>query len=263
MKKLFYVLAVVLPTIFVSCSSDNDEDKGPSVSNSYTIVYDGSVKFNDAENLKIENEFIALVKENSIKGMHVGETTADYKGKKIKISVTPKYTYVDLPITKWGASNSTIKSLHKVGTLDTSNTTNLWYDVYEGGSVKYMYTYLFKNGQLYGCALTCPASESSSMIDWLMQSYIMVPSTDSDYIAIGMNGLTGGTADTYVSMLYKSLSSNVKRLYTNNWIQILFIPILNSTSAKTRVLDLDLSQRQTIIEELQQEAEIVLANKII
>ena len=150
------MLVAMTQTMMVACGGD-DSDGGGSISltpSSVVMYYDGTqqLKADGATNWLSEDEFVAKVDQNGlVSGRHVGTTTilatnGNSKGT-CEVTIKPKYSLVDTPLFKWGASKSAIQSdeTHKI--YEMSNLDALVYD-YTYGTTACLVMYVFDNDKL-------------------------------------------------------------------------------------------------------------------
>lgn len=171
MKKIFLLLAIMLPMVLVSCSDDEDKIE----SGSFPIELseeDVSISVGEAASVNIigadpnmctahsEDEFVAeaMIYDGRIDIMakHVGETTITVKAKDAEarciISVTPLIDYVGSTVTDWGITYDELKE-------KVERPYDSFMDDVQRGSKNFTYTkegykitnrYYFENGTLCG-----------------------------------------------------------------------------------------------------------------
>lgn len=234
------LIGIALCSMISSCKEDDDDSSSKPLTNlSYTMKYSEKVAFEGETDLKIENPFIASLKDGYINGNHIGTTTGSYKGKQtISIEVKPMYSYVDYPITDWGCSQATIKSKQpSVWKLQSnSNTTSLTYLQYSGSAVKYITIYTFNNGKLKTSGLLSPVNELTSLSNWLSQKYFMVSTSSSTIAVTGSDAYDPADSNTIVGISSETLSSTSYSLYSKYMYMTVFGPY-TATKASNSIVD--------------------------
>lgn len=213
-KNLWYLNAIMLVAmsnfVVTSCSSgDEDDDDGVSTS-PITISAGDKTVITGAESITSLNEFVAYVNNDlSVTGYHVGETTLTVNQKKnIKITVSPKSTLYDDPVTKWGCDQSYVKSSQKQGSLSSkSDSKNLIYENVGKANAILMYT--FDSGKMKSVGAVVSTAYTSEYATYLSERFLMLPyETAKDTYFIGVDALEKDKANTYVVLQvydYKTL----------------------------------------------------------
>ena len=175
-KKLFLLIAVIIPAIaFVACSKDDEPnipDQVINVGQTYTIPVDGI--------WEPENEYVANIEGQTVKGLCAGETTIwnTQNGKQsFKVTVKPtSFLYKD-PCLQFGANKSKVKGfMTGFVEVDTENESLNFY--YEERGFPIMYIYMFENNGLKSTGVFLPAKMTTSkqLADYLKERYIPVGS---------------------------------------------------------------------------------------
>ncbi len=224
MKKT--LLLAFLPLFLIACSSSDDDDNGLRKSN-YTLNYGQSVDIGADGNLVIDNDFVASYENGKIFGDHIGETDAIYEGsQKITITVNGTSTYLNYPVTDWGASKSTVKSNHKGGSLLSEDSEDIMYTISSGSKVRYIYFYSFENGKLSSSGLAVPSTEASELVDWLSQKYSISMTGDDEIFTAGMDAYSSSKATTFVGIGARNMGGNT---YITTYAYLLaFVPMSSS-----------------------------------
>ena len=190
-RKVLFVLAafVMLSTMFVACSKDDDDDDGFTVNKqSITLAHDGTETVVASENAtwSSDNEFVATVDNNGvITGKHVGEATitatANGKSQKVKVTVKAMYNTIPEPITDFSLSKSEVKA-KETHTLYKEEDYKLNYTTNASKSELVMYSFDETSGKLkssaWGAALTAVAP--SELVGFLTERYQLL-TYDDDY----------------------------------------------------------------------------------
>jgi hypothetical protein len=178
MKKLFFFyltlfVSAAVSMSFISCGSDNDDNDGVDVT-PIVIYPDEEKTITGANSISSSNEFVALVKDKTVTGFHVGSATLTVNGNKtIPITVLPKYHLYDDPICNWGCDVDYVKSHQKQGTISSKSTSeNL---IYENAGAASVLMYTFKNGTLSTVAAVVSTNHTSQYSSYLSERYMMIP----------------------------------------------------------------------------------------
>lgn len=217
MKKMKFwsillLMSVSLP-LLNSCGSDDDDDGAKPLSVSPASV---SMKYDESQQLsasgatswRSENEFVASVDQNGlVKGRHIGSTdivvsNGSASGKCV-VSITPKYTYYDLPILNWGASETQIRNT-ETHTFESKSGDNLIYS-YTNGTVSAVVMYGFKNGVLESVVQLTAKSHFVNAGYFLIERF--QPYGESDGMYIFGDSMDANKAITVVGLDYMKLSS--------------------------------------------------------
>ena len=253
MKKMKFwsivlLMAVSLP-LFNSCGSDDDDDVKPlSVSpSSVSMKYDESQQLSasGATSWRSENEFVAIVDQNGlVKGRHIGTTdivvSNGNSSGKCTVSITPRYTYYDLPILNWGASETQIRNA-ETHTYESKSGENLIYS-YTNGSVGAVVMYGFKNGVLES------VMQLTSKSHYVNAGYFLIerfqPYGESDGMFIFGDNMDPDQAITLVGLDYMKLSSTT---YTGT---VYMKKSASSNAAPRRSMEMIPEEITTIIEKI-------------
>ena len=205
MKKYFInfltssIVALMSVSMLTSCSSDDKNDDDGVSTAPITLGAGDQTVIVGAKTISVANEFVAYVtKDNTVAAFHIGKTDLTVNGKKnIELTVTPKYTLYDDPVTNWGCDQAYVKSNQKQGTLSPkSNAQNLVYDNV-GKSRGIMYT--FENGKLKSVGAVVSTSYTKEYANYLAERYMMLPiEKDNQTYFIGVDALTKEQAKTIV-----------------------------------------------------------------
>lgn len=218
MKKMNFwslvLLMVVSLPLFISCGSDDDDDSPKPLSVNPASV---SMKYDDSQQLsatgatswRSENEFVATVNQNGlVKGRHIGSTNiVANNGKssgKCVVSITPRYTYYDLPILNWGASEAQIRNA-ETHTFNSKSGDNLIYS-YTNGTVVALVMYGFKNGALEIVMQLTPKSHYINAGYFIIERF--QPYGESNGMYIFGDSMDYNKAITIVGLDYMDLASS-------------------------------------------------------
>lgn len=205
------LVTVSLP-LFNSCGSDDNDDTKPlSVTpSSVSMKYDESQQLSasGATSWRSENEFVATVDQNGlVKGRHIGSTDIIVgNGKtsgKCVVTITPKYTYYDLPILNWGASETQIRNA-ETHTFETKSGDNLLYS-YTNGTIGAVVMYGFKNGVLGSVVQLTAKNQYVNAGYFLIERF--QPYGESDGMYIFGDSMDHNNATTLVGLDYMEMSS--------------------------------------------------------
>lgn len=208
MKKLLLLVAMATMA-FTGCSKDDDSNKSQLLNKSYSMYHEDTQPIEGTNISDLtwdsENEFVATVKGNTITGQFIGKTTvrSTTDGLSFTVEVNPRYHLYNEPLLDFGASKAEIKA--KRGTPTSEDTTSL---LYETGNVNAPYElYVFQNGGLYTCGVTCKLSVASTLADFLIERYLTINVDMNKYSATFMHcygKINDPQVDYGVGMQYKS-----------------------------------------------------------
>ena len=134
-----------------------------------------------------ENTFVASVNGNTVTANHVGVTFILVNEKHpVIIMVLSLNTSIPNPVLKWGAPKDTIKAHHTTGTIDHDDDTMLTYK--NCGDALAIGYYFDENGKLILAGLSVKASKSQTLLNYLLDRYIIYPEKDSNGNYYGLNG---------------------------------------------------------------------------
>lgn len=195
MKKVFYILLFLIPTVLFSACSDDDENSKLSLDKSeISLYYEDEVKLTATDNVEwsSEDEFVAKVSSNGVvEGGHVGKTfivaSNGSETAKCAVEVKAKYNTFVEPVLDFGASKADIKAKEK-RELVTDNATSLGYKDSKDG-VAILYT--FKNGKMNSCGFGLQYKYSDDILDFLLERYAPATMDKDEYIFTFVNGMSG------------------------------------------------------------------------
>lgn len=220
MKK--YFLWAFLPLFMMACSSSSDEMDNSLPSSVYNVDCGKTISLEKDGSLAIDNSFIASYSNGKIAGKHVGMTEAVFNGaQKIKINVRGTVTYLNYPVTDWGASMNSVKKGHEGGSLEKESGESLFYMVKSGSKVKYMYGYSFENGKLRGATLLVPYTDTDMLVSWLMEKYFLILTGDNNIFSGGYDAYTMDESHTVVGVTLQTMNTSqyvARYAYLLAWI---------------------------------------------
>lgn len=184
MKKLFMLLAILIPAIAITACGDDkkDEPNVPDqtlkVGQTYTIPADGS--------WVSDNDFIASVDDKIVEGVRVGDVAIRNGEKSFNVTVEPTVTLYKDPCLQFGEGPAAIKKfMNKYGyeIIDESATNILYGSKQNGAVVGYGYT--FENSILKMTMVLAPYTIASAerFAEYLNQRFVPVTYED-DYIGL-------------------------------------------------------------------------------
>lgn len=214
MKKFMMLVALALPMVFASCSSDEDETAITLDKSALEVSYQGTGAIStETKNVKwtSDNEFVATVDEKGVvTGIHCGEANiVATKGELMatcKVTVLPTNMDYVMPYLTWGATVAEVESAFKGFEKDptsTSTTLNYWTNC--ANKTYPAYQYLF-NGKV----------NDVSYNGLYTAGLLTEGSADDDVISTTINKM-----NTWVSQYYKSVqpgdndSDDTVRVYEN------------------------------------------------
>lgn len=224
-KVIFCSLALLLLTVFVGCSKDDDNELVITSSKNIELTYKGTSQINCSDSkatYSSEDEYIAKVSESGlITASHIGETYIDVNGKKaIKVTVNPVYTSFIEPQFLFGATKEEVIS--KVGSDYNSATSSVIGYIPTSGKVK-AYLYLLKDGKVSAVAMTISTAYMESITNFLLERYIPAALSDENYTALFINGLD----------LDKTTMIIGEQIYSASLINVLYMPYVATKSRST------------------------------
>ena len=185
MKKIFIIMVILLPSVFIECSKSDEEQDLILLNTSEVTLYQNDERKIDASSKAeitylSENEYHATVSNVGVlKGRFVGETKINLKNstdsKDIKVTVAPRHNLYPEPNVTFGELKSSIIS--KLGNPQTDTSSGISYTNYSANAPILMFIFdssnkdeeLFGNGQVF---IFCNVSEffigeiSSSHREW-------------------------------------------------------------------------------------------------
>ena len=197
------LVTATLP-LMMACGDDDDEESFDTTP--ISIYSNGEKTISGADTITSSNRFIAYTNGNKVTAFHVGETELIVNGKhKIKLSVLPLYHLYNDPVLEWGCSVDYVKSNQKQGTLSSKSTNELL--AYENAGGASILAYSFENGKLKAVGAFVSTSHTSTLADYLMERFLMVPYYQgSETYFVGLDGLSSEEANTAVIMNVASSS---------------------------------------------------------
>ena len=222
MKKFIYFsIALLLFTVFVGCSKDDDELVITSSKNvELTSKGTSQITCSDSKaTYSSEDEYVATVSENGlITGFHIGETYIDVNGEKaVKVTVNPVYTSFTEPQFLFGATKDEVIS--KVGSNYASATSSVIGYVPTSGKVK-AYFYFLKDGKVSAVGMSISTAYMESITNFLLERYIPATISDEDYTALFINGLG----------LDKTTMIIGEQIYSVSLINVIYMPYVGTKS---------------------------------
>ncbi len=206
MKKSFILLFTFCVIPLISCENEKEETFVDTEVNSIVLFVDGTKDLGiKGDFLTSDDRFVASVSEEGIvTANHVGTTIINSKTKKIPTVVMGFYHLYDEPVLEWGCSPSTVKAKQKQGNISNVATASnvLRYD--NAGSTQAI-GYTFEDGKLKSVGVILDLKYASTISDYLMERYFMIPYVTGDVIAMGYNSYDIDEATVSVGlMLYNS-----------------------------------------------------------
>ena len=205
------MLAAVMTSFAASCGSDDDDVKPLTISpSSVSMKYDESQQLvaPGATSWRSENEFVAEVDQNGlVKGNHIGTTevvaTNGKTSGKCTITITPKYEFFDLPLLRWGASETTIRNAETHGS--PSKSGNYLAYKYDNGVIPAVVMYSFKDGALNGILQLTASTYYPNAGLFLIERFQVIGESDGMYIFA--DSMSSKTAKTIAGLDYMTISS--------------------------------------------------------
>lgn len=171
MKKLLLLL-VVFPLIFVGCSEEEVQFPAEDI----TLRYGETKQLADKPygGMSVNNKYIASIESGTIKGRHVGETTAVLQdGRTVEVKVTSNVSSIKEISREWGVKRYQVINNSELGDFYPSETS---YDIWQALSAdgKILYSYNFTNGVLTSSAMAVHKSLLSELADFLKERFTLV-----------------------------------------------------------------------------------------
>ena len=196
MKKLFFLLFILLST-FYSCKNNEDIDlKGSEIT-----LYSGeqyAIKANSDTKIlyESENEYIATVSDKGvITAKRIGETSIlmdNGMDKKVfGVKVNPKYDLYPLPELNFGMSK--ISLIEKYGTPDETDENTIAYSDYSDAASFVIYKF-DDAGLLVASSVMVKTSYSKDIIPFLLERYNYIEEEDVEETFVFIDALAEETA---------------------------------------------------------------------
>lgn len=179
-KKLFLLMAILIPAIaFTACGDDDDDE--PNVPNqtlkvgqTYTIPSDGT--------WTSDNDLIASVSGKIVKGIRVGEVAIRNGGQSFKVTVNPTITLFKDPYLNFGANMQTVKNAMSGFEYIGEDDGVLTY-IDKTNSVGYGYSFEASKLKMSMVIANSSIATAKRMGEYLGERYVPVTSKD-DYIGM-------------------------------------------------------------------------------
>ncbi len=207
---------------FHSCGGEDEEPNKTKLSQtSYSMYHEDTqeVVGTDISDLEwdSENEFVATVEDNVIKGQYVGQTEVKSTTKNLTFTVEVKARHhlYEEPLLNWGASKSSIKA--KYGTPVSETQDGLIFETADSDAP--LMIYMFENGKMISCGVACKISAASELSDFLLERYFPVDVDPDDYSATLVHCYgkkSDPQIDYVVGMQYNSSIGAILVMYVPN-----------------------------------------------
>lgn len=176
MKKLFYILSLVVTMGLTACGGD-DEPK--SKFKDVTLTYEETYSIPNGKGItwKSSNGLVASVSEDVVTAEHVGEATISSDKGTFKVTVKPSFNTYKEPCMSWGATNSAVKSFMKGYysglSIYTDDSSTLAYSANVTQKVM-LVLYTFENNKMTSSGLTLNSDyvDSDDLVDFLVERYV-------------------------------------------------------------------------------------------
>lgn len=220
MKKVFSLMLLLATMLTFTSCGDDEPDNTKLSTTAYTMYHDDTQDIDGINVADIvwasDNEFVATVKNNVIKGQLVGKTKVKSTTKNLSFSVEvkPRYSTYEEPSLEWGASKSTIKA--KYGTPKTENTNTLLYQTSNSNAP--IMLFVFENGKMSTCGVVCKVSAAYQLGDFLLERYVPVNVDVDNYSAALLHcygKISDPQIDYAVAMQYNSSIGGILVAYTS------------------------------------------------
>lgn len=224
MNRFFlYSAMVCMATMFVSCSSEEDEGskKWPSA---ITLQVGETFSLAGANSYVSSNEFVLQVDErfltkNEITAYHVGRSTLTVTDKDgehiIDVTVKGRYNSYPDPVTEWMITPAQVKERYQVGVVpeeeEPSENVPVYTLIYRSVGKAHSIAYVFSDNKLMSVAVYVPKAIWHGEIDsYLRERFHMA--YDGRNSAYAMAGTNSWTARIGSSVDYNK--------YTNEWLDV-------------------------------------------
>lgn len=176
--------------------SEEEDD----IKTTYLIMFVGDKKsIEGTVNTAVsENDFVASVSGNVVTASHTGATIIVVNEKHpVIIMVFSLNTSIPDPVLKWGEPKDTIKAHHTKGTIYKDDATSLYYkNCGDAQAIGYTFD---ENGKLKGAALSVASSKSTTLLNYLLDRYLIYPELQDGEYYLGVDGYDEKHITTIVS----------------------------------------------------------------
>ncbi len=227
MRKSFFCIAIAcMTTLFVSCSSEEDEGskKWPSA---ITLYIGETFSLAGASSYVSSNEFVLQVDERflakkEITAYHVGRSTltvTDNNGPHIiDVTVKGRYNSYPDPVTEWMITPAQVKEGYQVGVVpeeeEPSENVPVYTLIYRGVGKAHSIAYVFSDNKLISVAVYVPKDIWHGEIDsYLRERFHMA--YDGRNSIYAMAGTNSWIARVSSSVDYNKISNEWADVYTN------------------------------------------------
>lgn len=242
MKKIiYYLIALLLSTLFIGCSKDNDE---LVITSSKNVVLTrnrtSQITCSDTKaTYSSEDKYVATVsKTGLITASHIGETYINVNGEKaVKVKVKPVYTSFTEPQFLFGATKNEVIS--KVGSnYDIANSSGIGYIPTSGKVMGYFY--LLKDGKVSAVGMAISTIYIDSFTNFLLERYIPATIFDENYTALFINSLDLDETTMVIG----------EQIYSISLIRVIYFPYKGTKSSSTEENQEYIQQMNEIIKQL-------------
>lgn len=145
-----------------------------------------------------ENDFVASVNGNVVTANHTGATVIVCNERHaVIIMVFSLNTSIPDPVLKWGEPKDTIKAHHTKGTIYKDDASSLYYkNCGDAQAIGYTFD---ENGKLKAAAISVASSKSATLLNYLMDRYIIYPELQNGEYYLGADGYDEKHMKTIIS----------------------------------------------------------------
>lgn len=234
--KLFssVVLFIISMTFNSSCSKDDKED---DIDTTPISLYVGDQKeIQGAKSLSSANDFIAVTKDNTIEGFHVGKTRISVNNSKsIDITVKSIHNLYDDPVCNWGCTMNEVRQKQTQGKYSSRSDNDAL--IYENAGGASFIMYSFNNGKLKSVGVVVSTNHLSQFTDYLLDRFLMTTVYyGKDTYFAGIDGSSMEIAKTFVMM----------EVYNVDYMIALYTPVSKTPTRSAQ----DTSYTDEIIKEI-------------
>ena len=186
MKKIFGLMLLLATMVGLSsCEQENDdlENQVQLSKTSYTMYSDATTTIQGSGLTNVtwssDNEYVATANGDKLTSDKVGSTILYCNGKKINVTVKPRYSLYTEPDMSWGSSKNSIIS--KYGTPYSNSGNTIIYKT--SNSDVPLIAYMFDERGLYSCGAVVQLSAASRLVDFLDERYVFYSVESSNYTA--------------------------------------------------------------------------------